>query len=781
MVDMQHSYWNPALPVAERVQDLLSRMTLEEKVAQLSSIWVYEVMDDMRFSAAKAKATLKEGIGQITRVGGASNVSPEESAVLANAIQRFLREETRLGIPAMVHEEACSGYMARGATIFPQAIGVASTWDPALVEAMAQVIARQMRSVGAHQALAPLLDVAHDARWGRVEETFGEDPYLVAQMGMHFVRGLQDSPSRVLATGKHFVGYGASEGGMNWAPAHLGPRELRDLYLWPFEAAVKSAHLASIMPAYHELDGTPCHASRQLLTALLRDEWGFDGLVVSDYFAVAMLQEYHHVAENRREAATLAVNAGVDIELPSRDAYGQPLLDAVKEGRVAEDAINRAVARVLRIKFELGLFENPYVSVDDVPAQFDRADDRALSLRLAQESFVLLKNRNDLLPLARNLRRLAIVGPNAVSARNLFGDYSFMCHIESLLEMRDQGNVFETPLPEGMKAGEVFQNVDTVAQAFKDALPHTECVVVEGVGIRTGQVDDAEFRRAVAAAREADVALVVVGDKSGLTLDATSGESRDRSSLKLPGAQEALVQAVAATGTPVVLVLVAGRPVDLTALEPVVDAILVAWLPGTEGAKALTQVMLGDVSPSGKLPMAFPRSVGQVPVFYNHKPSGGRSHWHGDYVDEPATPLYAFGYGLSYTRFEYRDLEVSWDDAHDEVVVRFFVKNAGPRAGDEIAQVYVHDAVASVTRPVKELKAFARVSLEPGAERAVTARIPIAALAFYDLERQWVAEAGRWEILVGRSSDDICLTAEWVLPETRRFSEPAFSSPVVVS
>lgn len=781
MENLQCPYWDAKLTVSERVRDLMGRMTLEEKVAQLSSVWVYELMDSMRFDEAKASERLTHGIGQITRVGGASNLKPDESAELANRIQQYLREHTRLGIPAMVHEEACSGYMAREATTFPQAIGVASSWDPELVDRMGHVIARQMRAVGAHQALAPLLDVSRDARWGRVEETFGEDPYLVAQMGIHFVHGLQSGPSGVLATGKHFVGYGASEGGMNWAPVHVGERELREVYLFPFEAAVRSAHLASVMPAYHELDGVPCHASDRLLETILRDEWQFSGLVVSDYFALAMLQDYHHLAASRAEAACWAVQAGVDVELPSRDCYGDPLIEAVRSGGVSEEAVDRLVARILRVKFELGLFENPYVSVDLASSAFRQPEDQALSLRLARESIVLVKNQENVLPLRRELARVAIIGPNAVSARNLVGDYAFLCHIESLLEMRDHGNVFDTPLPEGLTASSVFEDVPTIAQAITQALPDTECTVVEGVGILQGDPDSADFYQAVEAARAAEVAIVVVGDKAGLTLECTSGESRDRSSLRLPGFQQDLVQAVAATGTPVVLVLVNGRPVDLSEVEPHVKAIVEAWLPGTEGAQAVADVLLGAYNPGGKLPIAFPRTVGQMPVYYNHKPSGGRSHWHGDYVDGSAAPLYPFGHGLSYTRFDYRNLNVTWDAASNDLVVTFAVRNSGSLTGDEVAQIYLHDVVASVTRPVKELKAFCRLTLNPGAERTVTARIPLASLAFYDRSMTYRVEAGRFDVLVGSSSEDIRLTGHWDMPDSWTITSKAFSSVVTVS
>jgi beta-glucosidase len=442
-------YRDPDRPVPERVRDLIDRMTLDEKIAQLGSAWVYELLDDGRFSPDKARMLLEHGIGQITRIGGASSARPSESARLANTIQTFLREETRLGIPALVHEETCSGYMARGATCFPQIIGVASTWEPQLAEAMAGVIRTQMQAVGAHQALAPVLDVTREPRWGRVEETFGEDPYLVARMGTAFVRGLQtdDVGRGVIATGKHFLAYGASEGGMNWAPAHVPPRELREIFMAPFEAAIKTAGLASIMNAYHELDGVPCAASRELLTDILRGWLGFQGLVVSDYFAVQTIAEHHHIAATKADAARLALEAGIDIELPGTDCYGAPLHAAIESGAVSVALIDEVVGRVLALKFRLGLFERVHVAPDQAPAVFDTPAQRDLAREIARKSIVLLKNSGGLLPLRKDVRSIAVIGPNADTVRHQMGDYSYPAHIETLLEMIDQPGRLPMTLP----------------------------------------------------------------------------------------------------------------------------------------------------------------------------------------------------------------------------------------------------------------------------------------------------------------------------------------------
>ena len=759
--EQKSTYMNPERPIEERVQALLGLMTVEEKVAQLGSAWVFELLDGLEFSDAKARAVMGAGIGQITRIGGASNLRPAESARLANTIQRWLVENTRLGIPAIVHEECCSGYMALSATCFPQAIGVASTWQPALVEQMTTVIRTQMRAVGAHQALAPVLDVTRDPRWGRVEETFGEDPYLVAAIGTAFVRGLQGAHWRegILATGKHFVGYGMGEGGMNWAPAHLGPRELLEVYTFPFEAAIKTANLASIMNGYHELDGIPCGANGELLNGLLRERLGFEGLIVSDYMAIDQLAVYHHVAEGKQGAAQAALEAGIDVELPSTDCYGAPLLEAIKSGRVDEALLDQAVSRVLRVKFELGLFENPYVAVESAPLVFDTPAQRELARQIARESIVLLKNDAGLLPLSRSIGSIAVIGPNADVTRNLVGDYAYPAHIETILE-----NQLENPLggalPDRIELVEDFVPIISVLDGIR-AKVGEDVTVRYAPGVRTVQDTSTDgFAEAVEIARQSDVAILVVGEKSGLTDDCTCGEARDRVELGLPGAQQQLVEAVHATGTPVVVVLVSGRPQSIPWIAEHVGAVLHAWLPGEEGANAIADVLFGDYNPGGKLPITVPRHPGQIPVFYGHKLSGGRSHWKGDYVELSSRPLFEFGYGLSYTRFAYDNLRLSTGHAAagDEVEIRVDVTNTGERAGDEVVQLYVRDVASSVTRPVKELKGFQRVTLAPGETKTVVFTLAVNQLAFLDRAMRLIVEPGTIEVMVGSSSEDIRLT-----------------------
>jgi beta-glucosidase len=752
-------YLDPTLPVDERVEDLLDRMTPDEKLAQLGSLWVFEVLDGTAVDPAKAAARLGAGIGQITRVAGATNLELPAVAALANELQRFLVQETRLGIPAIVHEECLHGFLARGAVCYPQSIGMAAAWDPELVETIAAGIARQMRSAGAHQALSPIFDVARDPRWGRIEETYGEDPYLVATLGAAYVRGLQGAgASSVLATGKHMVGHGVPEGGLNRAPAHIGARELRDVFLFPFEAAVREAGMRSMMHAYEDVDGVPCVASRELFTTMLREEWGFDGIVVSDYAGIDELATSHAIVGDLGQAAVLALDAGIDVELPSTAAYGEPLAQALASGRVDPSLIDRSVARVLRVKFELGLFEQPFV--DPRAVVVASGDERALAADAARSSMVLVQN-DGTLPLRRDLGTIAVIGPNADSARNLLGDYAHVAHIETLIEMRQGTSGSGFKAPESLDLYDDLDERATILDAIRERCsPSTDVLFARGCGVLDG--DDEEIERAVAVARRAEVAILVVGEKSGLTKDCTCGETRDRLDLTLPGRQEELVAAVAATGTPIVLVLVSGRPLAIEAAAARSAAVLHAWCPGDEGPVAVADVIFGDANPGGKLPVTVPRHVGQIPIHYAHKPSGGRSHWHEDYVDGSHLPLWPFGHGLSYTRFELSGLEVdrSTVDADGEIAIGIDVTNVGERDGDEVVQLYVRDVEASVTRPVKELRGFARVRLAAGERRRVTFRLAGEQLAFTGLDGRLVVEPGRVALLVGTSSADLPCRAE---------------------
>lgn len=788
-------YRDPTLGLDARVADLLGRMTLDEKLGQLGSAWVFQLAGPGGLDTTRATPLLADGIGHVTRISGATSLGAVAAAELANAIQRHLRDHTRLGIPAIVHEEICSGLMAREATAFAQALGVAATFRPEHNRAIADAIRLQMRSIGAHQGLSPVLDICRDPRWGRLEETYGEDPLLVSRMGVEFVLGMQadgDLSEGVIATAKHFVGYGASEGGLNWAPAHLPERELRDVYLRPFEAAVREAGAASVMNGYHELDGVPCGASRWLLTDVLRTEWGFVGCVVADYFAVNQLDVYHHVVTSPDEAAAAALRAGLDVELPSTDCYGEPLRRAVDRGLVSVAELDVAVSRALRQKFLLGLFERPFVDTGSVRVHTRTAEQLDLARRVAVDSLVLLTN-DGLLPLASNggrPARVAVIGPSAASARNMLGDYSYLAHVESLLDVLKSGNnVFAMPLEHGADIDEHLDlaHVGNVLDELTARLP--DAVITHVAGCDVNSVDRSGFEAAVAAAAAADVAIVVVGDKAGLTEDATSGESRDVAHLTLPGVQDELVLAVAAGGTPVVLVIVGGRPMGSPAVHDACAAVLMAWLPGEQGAAAIADALVGAVSPGGKLPVTWPRSSGQIPVFYAHKVSGGRSHWKGAYVDESNEPLYPFGHGMTYSSFELSDVSVEPAripaDAADGVVsVIATITNTGAVRADEVVQVYSSDPIASITRPVRELQAFLRVTLDPGARARITFGVQVAALGFTGPDLRYGVEPGDIEFHLGTSATatlhagSVRLTGETFVDAVRTSTFTATARPI---
>ena len=605
---MSQPYSDPTLKIDERVEDLLGRMTLDEKLAQLGCVWSSQLVEDDRFSEPKASDLLANGTGHITRIGAASGLRPAESAAFMNRIQRWLAEHTRLGIPAIVHEESTAGFTARDATQFPQAIGLAATWEPGLVEAMGEVIREQMLAVGARHTLAPVLDVTRDPRWGRTEETYGECPYLASRLGVAYVRGVQgqDLANGVVATGKHFLGYGMSEGGLNHAAARIGPRELREVYARPFEAAIREAGLASVMNAYNDVDGQPCGGSREILDDLLRGELGFDGVVVADYFTTLLLIAWHRVAANKGEAGQLALEAGMDVELPVRDCFGEPLKERIEAGLVAEELVDRSVRRLLRMKFELGLFENPTVDPERAGDAYDRPAQVALARELASKSIVLLENRNDLLPLDTGIGSLAVIGPCADDVRLLQGDYSYPAHLE---------NIFKRSSSSAPKASDIAPHSEQVAfapgpyyrpmvsilEGIRSAAgPSTEVRAARGCEIRSE--DASLLPAAVEAARASQVAIVCVGGKSGLLPEDTSGEFRDASDLGLTGLQQRLVEEVVATGTPTVVVLVGGRVFAVPWIAEHAGALLEAWCPGEQGGHAVADVLFGAVQPRRPAP-----------------------------------------------------------------------------------------------------------------------------------------------------------------------------------
>jgi beta-glucosidase len=789
MTTLESRYRDRDLSIDARVADLLARMTIDEKLAQLGSVWSFELFrSETELDPALVRARLAQGIGQVSRVAGATNLDPWGAAEAGNAIQRFLIEETRLGIPAILHEETLHGLLARGAPAFQQSIGAAAAFDPELVEAIAATIRRRMLAIGARQALAPVLDITRDPRWGRVEETYGEDPYLASALGAAYVRGIQgaDLANGVAATAKHLVGHGLAEGGLNQAPAHVGPRELRDEQLLPFETAVRTAGLASVMPAYCDVDGLPCHASRELLTTILRDEWGFDGLVASDYTAVKMLVGEHRLTDDLGVAAAMALHAGMDSELPTSAGFAGPLRAAIEDGCADMADVDLAVERVLRLKFRLGLFDRPFVEPPSpaLLAAFESSE-RALAADLVRRSIVLAEN-DGVLPLPAGIGSIAVLGPIADSARDLLGDYAHMPHIETLAELRHQANPFGFPASDVIQPQDELAGRTTILDAFRARFGSDRIAYARGSGLLDGSDD--EIAEAVAAARDAAVAVVVVGERSGLTYDATTGESRDRRDLGLLGRQQELLEAVVATGTPVVLVVVSGRPLALEWAAAHCRAVLLCWVPDEAGPAAIARVIAGDDDPGGRLPISFPRHVGQLPLSYRHHPTGGRSNWKIDYVDGLVSPLWAFGHGRSYTTFDLTRLRVQpgvLETTGDTLTVEVDVSNTGSHRGDEVVQLYVHDEEASVARPVLELRGFRRVSLDPGERRTVTFRMAVEQLAYTGADYRRVVEPGRVRVFVGRSSVELPLAADVtlvgptveVVDRTRYLTEVTESAP----
>jgi beta-glucosidase len=740
-------YKNPRLPVERRVADLLGRMTLEEKIAQLVCLWAGRPQagpqsdfstDRGDFSPEKAREVMRHGVGQIARQR--ERKAPREAARFANALQKFLVEQTRLGIPAIFHDEALHGLMAQGATHFPQPLALASSWDTELVTRVFTAAALETRARGSHQVLGPNLDLAREPRWGRTEETFGEDPYLASRMGVAVVRALQGpgpnvDGEHVIATAKHFAAHGQPEGGTNIAPANYSERVIREVFLPSFEAAVKEAGIMSVMASYNEIDGVPSHASRWLLQKVLREEWGFQGHVVSDYYGVPQLMSLHKVAADKAEAARLALDAGVDIELPDPDAY-TTLAGLVRDGKVSEAALDRAVARNLRAKFLLGLFENPYVDAERAARVTNSREHRRLAAEAARRSITLLKNDGNVLPLDRaRLRSVAVIGPNADRAH--LGGYS-------------------DPVP--------APGVSVLQGVTAKAGPSVKVTHSRGVNITkeggdwwadTSRLGDAEedarlIGEAVNVARAADAVVLVIGGNEDTNKEAWSDNHLgDRDSLDLVGRQDELVRAVLATGKPTVAVLINSGPLSINYVAENVPAILEGFYLGDETGTGVADVLFGDYNPSGKLPVSFPRSVGQLPIYYNQKPTARRG-----YLFTSKEPLYTFGHGLSYTTFAYSNLRVSPEKIGPggRAEVSVTVTNTGRRAGEEVVQLYIRDLVSSVTRPVLELKDFRRVSLAPGESRTVTFGVTPDKLSFLDLHMNRTVEPGWFDLMVGTSS-----------------------------
>jgi beta-glucosidase len=748
-------------PYQQRITKLLGEMTLDEKIAQLGSYWFYQLQKKGCLNDQLLKEKLHNGIGQITRIGGSSTYDPLKVAKSGNTIQKYLVEQTRLGIPAILHEESCVGAMVLGGTMFPEIVGLASSFQPELAGRMAEVIRKQLLAIGARQALAPVLDVCRDPRWGRTEETFGEDPTLISHFGVAYIKGLQTDhlADGVIATAKHFIGHSLSQGGMNCNPVHMGMRDVYDVYLGPFQAAIRDAGLASIMNAYPELDGEVVAASRAILTDLLRNELGFDGLVVSDYEAVLMVHNFHHMAATLSEAAVLSLNAGIEVELPETVCYGKPLKAALEAGKINLEVVDTAVQRHLKMKFELGLFEQPYVDEGLVLEIFDTKEQRQLAREIANRSMVLLKN-DGILPLKKDIRTLAVIGPNADNASSQIGDYSYPKQRGLMIQNAQVDSCFEN-ISEADK-NNLGVELISVLQGIRKAA-NSDMHILYAKGCDNMSNDRSGLDAAVKTAKQADAVVLVLGDDSGLIPSCTTGEFRDSAELILPGLQRELAEAVLATGKPVALVMINGRPYAETALFEKANAVLEAWMPGEEGGCAVADTLFGSLNPGGKLPLTFPRHVGQVPIFYNHKPSGNRSHFYGDYVTLSVSPLFPFGHGLSYTTFQYSDLKINKKqaDINETVEISVKVTNSGSLAGDEVVQLYICDEYASLPRPVKELKGYLRIQLKAGESKKVIFHLPVNQLAFYDLQQHLIVEAGKILVMVGSSSMDIRLNGEF--------------------
>ncbi len=749
-------YKDSNLPVETRVNDLLKRMTLEEKISQMNMLSLSKLKLDKKGKVSQ------ESLDSLFKGGSIGTLeSPfigvDEISKLSEAADNYLRKNTRLGIPAIQIAECLHGQLAFGATIFPQTIAQGSTWNPELIEKMGAAIAQEASLSGVDQALSPIFDLARDPRYGRVEECFGEDPFLVAEMGKAFVIGMQGDPSitmthipdnKLMCTAKHYVAYSTPIAGINLGPNNLGPRDLRDLHLYPFKKVIQEANIYSVMPAYNEVNGIPMHSNKYLMKDVLRNELGFNGYVFSDYEAIAMLNYFHKVTEDKAATAISALEAGIDLEAPTSFAYSQ-LPNLVKTGKVDIALIDQAVSNILTAKFKAGLFDKPYKAPKKVSSLIHTQESVNLAHEIAEESIILLKNENNQLPLdATKLKSIAVIGPNADQVQ--YGDYS-----------ATKDNESGVTILEGIKK-----------------LTNNKLIVNYAKGCNITGDDTSNIPAAVEAAKNSDVVVLVIGGTSS-TLSGigwgkdlpndypTSGEGFDRASLTPPGVQPELIQAIYKTGKPIVLVMVHGRAYSIPWEKENIPAIVEAWYPGEEGGNAVARVLFGDVNPSGKLTVSVPKSVGHVPVFYNYKPSGrgfyrqpGSPEKPGrDYVFSSPDPLFPFGHGLSYTSFEYSDLQVNDTklDMNSEIKLSVKVKNTGEITGKEVVQVYIHDKISSVTTPVKVLKKFKKVELTPKQLVTINFSIPISEFGLWDKDMNYIVEPGEFEIMVGSSSNDIRL------------------------
>ncbi|HEX4105845.1 MAG TPA: glycoside hydrolase family 3 N-terminal domain-containing protein [Rhizomicrobium sp.] len=748
--DLAHAlYKNPNAPIPARVEDLLARMTLTEKVAQLRVVWQGKtaIFDDkMQFDAVKASRVYPDGLGGLARPSDIKGPvspridhlrDPRATVLLDNAVQHWAMEHTRLGIPVLLHEEGLHGYVSAESTMFPQAIGLASSWDPDMVRRINTVTAREIRVRGIVEVLSPVVDVARDPRWGRIEETFGEDPYLVSELGVAAVEGLQGdslplAPGKVFATLKHLTGHGQPESGTNVGPAEISERTLRENFFPPFEEVVKRTKIQFVMASYNEIDGIPSHANYWLLHDILRGEWGFGGAVVSDYEGIEQLTDLHHVEPDYAHAAIRALHAGLDMDLPDGEAFGT-LVDSVRAGLVSEKDIDTAVRRILTLKFQAGLFEHPYADGDAAEALTGNADARRIALESAREVPVLLKNDGTLPLSVSRIKTLAVIGPNAAAIR--LGGYSGVPRqaVSVLDGIRAKvGSRVNIVSAEGVK---ITENDDWWADDVKLADPAENARMIQ---------------QAVEVAKTADEIVLVLGDTEQTSREGwAKNHLGDRDSLNLVGQQDDLANAMFALGKPVVVVLLNGRPLSVVNVAAKANALVEGWYLGQEGGTAMADILFGDVNPGGHLPVTIARSVGQLPMFYNYKPSAHRG-----YLFDTTEPLFPFGYGLSYTSFDVGVPRLSSPSipVNGEVTVSVDIRNTGARAGEDVVQLYIRDEVSSVTRPVKELKGFQRVSLKPGEQKTVTFTLGPKALGFWNEQMKRVVEPGAFDIMAGDNS-----------------------------
>ena len=748
-------YQNPKLSVEQRVNDLVSRMTLQEKVGQLrcTLAWNYYTIKGKNVEPSELfKKDIAEGqIGMLwgtyradpwTQKSLENGLTPELAAKAGNALQKYVIEHTRLGIPLFLAEEAPHGHMAIGTTVFPTGFGMAATWNPALIEKTGEVIGQEIRLQGGHISYGPVLDLAREPRWSRVEETMGEDPVLAGELGAAMVKGLGggilSKPYSTIATLKHFIGYGTTEAGQNGGITIAGARELQESFLPPFKKAINAGAL-SVMTSYNSLDGIPSTCSKALLTDLLRTQWGFNGFVVSDLYSIDGIHGTHRVAETKQQAGVMALKAGVDADLGAL-AFGR-LEDAVQKGMVTEAEIDVAVKRILKMKFEMGLFEHPYVDAAQAKQLVRSDNNKAVALQVAREVITLLKNQNHVLPLSKT-QKVLVCGPNADNVYNMLGDYT-------------------APQEEG--------NVKTILAGIRSKLPASQVTYVKGCAVRDTTASN--IAEAVAAAKQADVVVVAVGGSSARDFktsyketgaavtdsktisDMDCGEGFDRATLTPLGHQMQLLKALKATGKPLVVVYIEGRPMDKSWAAQHADALLTAYYPGQEGGTAIADVLFGDYNPAGRLPVSVPANVGQIPVYYNKKPP--MPH---DYVEMSARPLYAFGYGLSYTTFKYDDLNIE-ETGDTQFKVTFNVTNTGDMDGDEVVQLYLHDEFASTAQPMMQLKKFSRIFIPKGETKQVSFTLEAEDLEIVDQEMNHVVETGDFTVMIGPSSDNIILKA----------------------